>query len=66
MALIKDSTVDRAREAGTKVRHLIDEASGEVREISTAIESRVNEKPMQSSLIALGAGFILGMLLSRR
>lgn len=66
MALIKNSNVVRAREAGAKVRSMLDEASSEVSHVAQAVETRVNEKPMQSSLIALGIGFVLGALLSRR
>lgn len=66
MALIKDSSVERARAAGTRVRNLVEEAKDEATQLAHVVETRVNEKPMQSSLIALGAGFILGMLFSRR
>ena len=57
---------DKAREAGEKVRHVIDAATGEVSEIAENVEHRIQDKPVQSTLIALGAGLVLGLLLGRR
>lgn len=62
----EETTVKRAREAGAKVRHVIDGATGEVTEIAETVEAKINEKPVQSTLIALAAGVFLGMLLGRR
>lgn len=66
MALVKNSNVVRAREAGAKVRNMLNDTSSEVSQLAHTVETRVNEKPVQSSLIALGIGFVLGALLSRR
>lgn len=56
----------KAREAGVKVRHVIDAASGEVTEVAEVVETRILEKPVQSTMIALGIGLVLGAILGRR
>ncbi len=56
----------KARDAGVKVRHVIDAASGEVTEIAEEVEGRILAKPVQSSMIALGIGLVLGAILGRR
>ncbi len=56
----------KAREAGVKMRHVIDAASGEVTEIAEEVESSILEKPVQSTMIALGIGLVLGAILSGR
>lgn len=66
MAIVKNTNIERAREAGSKVRHMIDDASGEVSEFAKTVEARIQEKPVQSTVIALGAGLLLGLLLNRR
>ena len=57
---------EKAREAGEKVRHVIDAATGEVSEIAENVEHRIQDKPVQSTLIALGVGLALGLLLRRK
>ena len=56
----------KAREAGVKMRQVIDAASGEVTEVAEEVQTRILEKPVQSTMIALGVGFILGAILGRR
>ena len=56
----------KAREAGVKVRHVIDSASGEIIEVAEEVETHILAKPVQSTMIALGVGFILGAILGRR
>jgi ElaB/YqjD/DUF883 family membrane-anchored ribosome-binding protein len=62
----KKELSEKAHEAGAKVRAIYDQASGEVRELSQNVEEHIYKKPVQSSLIALGAGVLLGLLLRRR
>ena len=62
----QDEYQARAREAGVKVRHIIDAASGEVTEVAENVENRINQKPVESSLIAMGVGLFLGLLLGGR
>ena len=56
----------KARDAGVKVRHVIDSATGEVTEIAEEVETRILQKPLQSSVIALGIGLLLGAIFGRR
>ena len=56
----------KAREAGVKVRHVIDAASGEITEVAEEVETRILEKPVQSTMIALGIGLVLGAIFGRR
>ena len=56
----------KARDAGVKMRHVIDAASGEVTEIAAEVETRILEKPVQSTMIARGIGLMLGAILGRR
>jgi len=54
-----------ANNAGRKVRSFIDSTSEEFSHATKTVTDHVHEKPMQSSLIALGIGFVLGTLLRR-
>jgi hypothetical protein len=56
----------KARDAGVKVRHVIDAASGEVTEFAEEVESRILKKPVESTMLALGIGLVLGAILGRR
>ena len=55
-----------AGKIGSKVRALYDNAGGEIRDVRSAVEDKINAEPVQSTLIALGAGLILGLLLGRK
>ena len=57
---------DYANEAGQKVRGAFDTTVDRTRSFSQNIESEIKSNPIRSSALALGAGFILGALLSRR
>lgn len=57
-----DAITAKAYEAGTKVRALYDNAEGELQDLANTIQ----KKPLQTGLIALGAGVVLGLLLGRR
>lgn len=69
MAMTKselEMKAEKAREAGAKVRHVIDAATGEISEVAEKMEDRINAKPVPASLVALGVGVLLGMLIGRR
>ena len=61
-----DACCKKAYDAGARARKVIDAATGEVSEITEEVQQTILKKPVQSTLIALGAGVILGMLLRRR
>lgn len=61
----KESLRSTANKAGTKVRHFIDSASDEFSHATESVSTQIKEKPVQSSLVALGVGFLLGALLRR-
>ena len=52
--------MDTARYQALQARDYAEEQFGQVQEYVT---QRVREKPVQSALVALGAGVVLGMLL---
>jgi ElaB/YqjD/DUF883 family membrane-anchored ribosome-binding protein len=58
----KDNLEDAAHNAGRKVRHYLDTATDELTHASDSVKSHIRTKPVQSSIIALAAGFILGRL----
>lgn len=69
MALSKselDLKAEKARDAGVKVRHMIDAATGEISEVAEKMETRINAKPVPATLVALATGLFLGLLLRRR
>lgn len=55
-----------ANEAGQKVRGLFDRTLDNSKSATHKIETEIKTNPVRSSAIALGAGFILGALLTRR
>ena len=62
---VKDDLSVAANQAGRKVRNFFDCASDEISQASDSVTKQVRDNPIQSSLIALGAGFILGALFRR-
>lgn len=65
LEVVKDDLRDVANRAGRKVRNFIDSASSEATHVRDTVTHRIEDKPVQSALIALGAGFILGALFRR-
>lgn len=61
-----DSVSEYASEAGQKFRGFVDRTLESTGRVSSGIQDEVRSNPVRSSLIALGAGFILGALLTRR
>ncbi len=57
---------DYANEAGARVRGLVDRTVDDVNHVSQNVEGEIRGNPVRSTLIALGIGFALGALLTRR
>lgn len=55
-----------ASEAGARVRGFVDRTVDDVNHVSRNVEDEIRGNPVRSSLIALGIGFALGALLTRR
>ena len=65
-SLANDDVRDTAEAAGRKVRALFDNASEELARAGDTLAEQIKNKPLQSSLIAVGIGFVIGSLLSRK
>jgi len=61
-----DSVSDYANEAGQKFRSFVDRTLESTTRVSSGVQDEIRLNPVRSSLIALGAGFVLGALLTRR
>jgi ElaB/YqjD/DUF883 family membrane-anchored ribosome-binding protein len=57
---------DYASEAGARVRGFVDRTVDDVNHVSQSVESEIRGNPVRSTLVALGIGFALGALLTRR
>lgn len=62
---VRDDVYSIANNAGRKLRSTFNSAADEVAHASDAVVSQIRTNPVQSSLIALGAGLLLGALLRR-
>ncbi|MBV8938605.1 MAG: hypothetical protein JO089_02035 [Alphaproteobacteria bacterium] len=62
---VTDDLCDVARNAGRKVRGALDCATDELTGVTDTVAAEIRNKPVQSSLIALAAGFLLGALFRR-
>ena len=60
-----DDLSSAANRTGRKVRTLIDSAGGEISNATEGLTTQIKGAPVQSSLLALAAGFFLGVLLRR-
>jgi ElaB/YqjD/DUF883 family membrane-anchored ribosome-binding protein len=54
-----------ANKAGRTVRNYFDAACDEVSHGTETVTTQIRQKPVQSSMIALGLGFVLGALFRR-
>jgi ElaB/YqjD/DUF883 family membrane-anchored ribosome-binding protein len=54
-----------AREFGAQARHYFEDARGELRDTANEIRGRITRNPVESSLVALAVGFVLGQLFRR-
>lgn len=52
-----------ASNAGRKVRQYFDDASEEISDAADAVKTQIRKNPIQSSILALTTGFILGSFL---
>ena len=62
----KNDATDLAHKAGHKLREEVDHAADEARGAAAAGVEQMRNKPVQTGLIALGVGFLSGLLLRRR
>ncbi|MEQ1888477.1 MAG: hypothetical protein ABL951_04765 [Alphaproteobacteria bacterium] len=62
---MQDELHDAANQAGRKVRDMLDSASEELSDAGDKVSREIHTNPVQSSLIALGVGVVLGALLRR-
>ncbi len=56
---------DAANQAGRRVRGMLDNAGDEITHAGNRVSKEIHTNPVQSSLIALGVGVVLGALLRR-
>ncbi len=63
---IKDDLNSVANQAGRKFRKILTAANDEFFEVSDKVTSEIRSNPVRSSAIALGVGFVVGLLLSVR
>jgi ElaB/YqjD/DUF883 family membrane-anchored ribosome-binding protein len=62
---VKDKAQDTADEALRQGRELASQAQDAAKDALTGIEARIRRNPIQSALVAAGAGFVLAMLARR-
>ncbi len=62
---LADDMQHAANSAGTAVRDMADKVVEETSHATHDVISFVRTNPMQSSMLALGAGFVIGALLRR-
>ncbi len=55
----------RAADAGRKLRGRIDATTDNVTHYADEVQQKIKDNPVPSALIALGAGFLLGLLAKR-
>ena len=61
----KDDLRTAANDVGRKVRGFINDAGEEITHVKDTVNTQIHTKPVQSSLIALGIGYVLGTLFRR-
>jgi ElaB/YqjD/DUF883 family membrane-anchored ribosome-binding protein len=62
---VKEDIDGMARDAGRRVRELADTAGHNVTDAMDTVTAKVRDNPVQSTLIALGIGFVVGALFRR-
>lgn len=60
------SLSDAANKAGRKLRDVLENAETEFTHAKDKVTTQIRSNPVQSSMVALGVGFIIGALLRRR
>ncbi|MDG4649759.1 hypothetical protein P6F26_15040 [Roseibacterium sp. SDUM158017] len=61
----RDEALAEAAELLERSRSALDEGRLKARQATASVEGYIREKPMQSALIALGVGFLVGMMTRR-
>jgi len=64
-AAVKDDLEDVARRTGKHARKVADSAENSLTDIGTTMKAKIRDNPVQSSLIALGLGFVVGIFYRR-
>ena len=62
---VKNDLASAAHNAGQEVRRRLNTAVEKAEEVTSDVESRIRNKPVESTLLALGAGFLIGFLARR-
>jgi len=62
---VRDDLESAAGKAGRRVREYFDTASKEIAHVGDEVTTQIRNKPVQSSLMALAAGLLLGALMRR-
>jgi len=63
---VRDDVEDLARRTGHHMRELADSAGHSIKGVGEAMTVKIRDNPIQSSVIALGIGVLLGMLYRHR
>ncbi len=66
VAAIKDLGAESSKAAFERVRETGDKARGQANAAQENLEQCIEERPITSVLVALGTGFVIGMLLGHR
>lgn len=61
----RDKALAEAKDLLEQSRSALDEGRLKARNAAASVEDYINEKPVQSALIALGVGFLVGMMTRR-
>jgi uncharacterized protein YjbJ (UPF0337 family) len=56
---------DKVLDMAGQVRGFIDSASENISQATSKVNAEIHEKPVRSTIISLGIGFLLGVLLAR-
>jgi ElaB/YqjD/DUF883 family membrane-anchored ribosome-binding protein len=65
VGVVKDDLQDIARQAGSRVREVADNAAHSATDATAQLTAKVQDKPLQYMAGAVGIGFVLGMLFRR-
>lgn len=62
---VKHDMNKAARQAGISARKLLDFANDEFEYVTDVVKTEIRANPIKSGAIALGVGFVLGLILRR-
>ena len=63
---VKDNLEGAARRSGQYVREIADSAGQGLSEAGQTVTHKIRDNPVQSSIVALGVGVVIGMIFNRR